>query len=113
VSAGLGQTVPVASFGSFHPDACLRRWRRRDDELEIVATSSEASSDLGGTLVATAGVAQPVVADSGAATGTFSDVDDNVLEFLAPSRKSYEAGLTVGNDFAGHGCFANALIAQS
>jgi hypothetical protein len=53
-----------------------------------------------------------LVSDS-APNGTLADDDGNVFEFLAPSGNSYEAVLAFGVNFAGHDCFANALIARS
>jgi hypothetical protein len=44
---------------------------------------------------------------------TFADYDDNAADCFTPSGKTYIADLTVGVNFAGFACFANALVSTS
>jgi hypothetical protein len=110
VTTNAGNTVTVASFPPFTMTlVCSSSGTIRSD---IEVSSSEAGSLAAQTLLPTPGLPVRVIGDS-APIGTLRDNDSNVFEFLAPSGKSYQGLLAFGENFAGHDCFANALIGQS
>ena len=113
VKAASGQTVSLASFGPFTLTLKCAAGSSNSVLAEIDATSTEANSDGYFTQMAVAGQTYDVLQANGAATTTFAESDDNAANFFTPSGKTYIADLTVGQNYLGAQCYANALVSPS
>ncbi len=111
IKAASGQTVPLASFGPFSLQLKCVAVAGTEVEGQVFATSTEANSDGYGTEMATAGTSYDVLRNG--PSETFSENDDNAADFFTPSGKTYLADLTVGENYLGAACFANALVSAS
>lgn len=112
VTASSGQTVPLASFGPFTLTLKCNNKGGNNVEAEIDATSTEANSDGYGTQMLFVGLSYDVL-DTNQHGTTFTESNDNAANFFTPSGKTYIADLTLGQNYLGAQCFANALITPS
>lgn len=112
VKAGSGQTVPLVSFGPFTLKLNCVPGSGTNVQAEIDATSTEANSDGYGTQMTTAGQSYTVLSTTFSGT-TFTESNDNAADFFTPSGRTYIADLTVGQNYLGAQCFANALVSPS
>jgi hypothetical protein len=110
-AAAVGQIVPLTSFGPFTLTLdCVDRGGGVV-QAQINATSTEANSDGYGTPMPMAGTSYDVLV-SGPSAG-FDESNANAADFFTPSGKTYVAVLTVGENYLGAKCFANALVTPS
>ncbi len=112
VTASSGQTIALASFGPFTLTLVCNDKGGQNVEAEIDATSTEANSDGYGTPMAFVNAAYDVL-DTNVHGTTFAETNDNVANFFTPSGQTYIADLTLGQNYLGAPCFANALISPS
>jgi hypothetical protein len=110
VKASTGQTVPIASFGPFALTLVCTDAGSGETDAEIVATSTEANSDGYGHAMPVAGTTYSMF---GQQDTTFDEDDDNAADFFTPSGVTWIADLTVGVDYFGADCFANAQASPS
>lgn len=111
IKAASGQTVSLANFGPFSLQLKCVAESGSEVEGQVLATSTEANSDGYGTEMVTAGTSYDVLRSG--PSETFSENDDNSADFFTPGGKTYIADLTVGEDYLGAACFANALVSPS
>ena len=110
VTTDAGNTVTIASFPPFTLTLVCSFSGTIDTEIDV--SSTDANSLAAQTPLGSPGVPARIAGDS-APVSTLRDNDSNVFEFLSPNGKSYQGLLAFGENFAGHDCFANALIGQS
>ncbi len=111
VTAGSGQIVPLASFGPFTLTLnCVASGSQV--RAEVDATSTVANSDGYGTPMTTAGDSYDVLGTSGASSG-FIESNQNAANFFTPDGNTYVGILTIGQNYLGARCYANALISPS
>jgi hypothetical protein len=112
VKSASGQTVSLATFGPFNLQLKCVAGSGSNVESVIDATSTEANSDGYGTEMTAAGTAYEVLSTF-TSRSKFYETNSNAADFLTPGGKTYIADLTVGENYLGAACFANALISPS
>ncbi len=113
VNASVGQTVTLATFGPFTVSLTCTSPTAGQTKASLDATSSEDNSDIWGTIVSPAGTSTNLFTSGPSAT--FSENDDNVVNFFAPSGAAYESLMVAGvNSPNGpNACYADALTSKS
>ena len=110
VKAAVGQTVPFSSFGPFTLTLTCTDNGGGSFTVQVDAKSSEDNSDIFGAIATPAGTSEEIDARTGT---TFTEVDDNLADFIAPSGKAYQTDYTFGVHAFGADCFGIGLTGQS
>ena len=113
VTLNSGQTTTLPTFAPFTLTLKCVPGTGSAINAELDASSTVANSIAFGTALPTAGTAAKIMSDP--STATYSDDDNNTVDFLTPTGSSYQALVSIGHDAAGAPgkCFANAVIFAS
>jgi hypothetical protein len=112
VTASGGQSVPFMSLPPFTLMLKCTNNGGGSFTAEIEVTSTEANSEVFGTLVPTAGTNQPIL--NTGANATFAESNNNVVDLIGGvSHKAYQGAMLSGVKGFGSNCFANAVMGVS
>jgi hypothetical protein len=112
VRAQPGQIVPLASFGPFALTLnCVASGAAVRPEID--ATSTVANSDGYGTPMPDIGTAYDILRTTTSSSTGFYESNDDAANFFTPDGATYVADLTVGENYLGARCYANALVSPS
>ena len=111
ITAAAGKTTPLISFGPFALTLNCVAKSGSAVQAEIDATSTIPSSDGYGTQMVNAGTSYDILQIS--ATANFFESNQNPADFLTPTGTTYVAILTLGENYLGVKCYANALVSPS
>ena len=111
VTAAAGKTTPLVSFGPFALTLNCVAKSGSAVQAEIDATSTIPGSDGYGTQMVNAGTSYDILQIS--STASFFESNQNPADFLTPTGVTYVADLTLGENYLGVKCYANALVSPS
>jgi hypothetical protein len=112
VTAAAGKTTPLVSFGPFALTLNCVAKSGSAVQAEIDATSTIPGSDGYGTQMVNAAPASYDILQI-SSTASFFESNQNPADFLTPTGTAYVAVLTLGENYLGVKCYANALVSPS